>query len=383
MNDRIRLLIVDDHEMFAESLSRLLGMDADVEVIGVAGSARAGLDRAMADKPDVVLMDFQLPDMDGAAATRLLKAIRPEMKVIALTGSDRSGAYYAMAEAGSSAWIRKTRAVQDLLAAVHNVHRGDVVINDELAALPRIEELVLHYQPVLELATGRILGFEALVRWAHPTRGIVYPDGFLPLAEETGFIDAIGAWVCGEATRQLAKWQHLSEPDTRLWMSVNLSATNLNRPQIVRDVLCYVEDAGIAPGDLIIEITEMVLLDDTRETAARLGALHEIGVRLALDDFGTAFSSLSYLRRFPFDVLKIDTSFTAELPGSPRCMLLVEAIQQLASSIGLLGIAEGIERPEQAEALMNIGWEVGQGYLYSRAVEAAACVAMLEEKQAR
>jgi EAL domain-containing protein (putative c-di-GMP-specific phosphodiesterase class I) len=235
----------------------------------------------------------------------------------------------------------------------------------------------VHHQPVVDLNTERIVGFEALVRWAHPARGLVMPDQFLPLAEQTGYITQIGHRVAAEATRQLAAWQRRSGAEPRLWMSVNVSAVGLERPDVVDRVVEFVEVAGIRPEDLIIEITESVLLGDAEDTLQTMKRLKDNGVRLALDDFGTAFSSLSYLRQFPFDELKIDTSFTAELPESSRSMLLMQAIHQLAASIGLEGVAEGIEREEQADALRDAGWELGQGYLYSRPVDADACGPLL------
>ncbi len=356
--------------MVAESLVRLLAEDPEIEVIGAVATASAGLERAFTEQPDVVLMDFVLPDMDGAAATRLLKERCPAIKVITLTGADRPGAYFAAMEAGTSAWVRKTKSVQELRLAVHRVYRGESVANDELSTLPTLDQLAVHYQPILELATGDIVGFEALVRWQHPERGLIPPADFLPRAEETGFINALGRHVGEIACHQLASWRQRLGAGRNLWVSVNVSAAEVSHASLTDAVAKVIDTSGITPRDLILEITESVLMQDAESASVQLKRLKGLGVRLALDDFGTGYSSLSYLRQFPFDVVKIDTSFTSELPHSPRAMLLAEAVHRLTEALGMLGIAEGVERPEQARALTDIGWECAQGFLYSRPVEA-------------
>jgi EAL domain-containing protein (putative c-di-GMP-specific phosphodiesterase class I) len=373
----IRVLIIDDHEMFAESLVRVLGEDPQIRVIGSVATAVAGLDRARAEQPDIVLMDFGLPDMDGAVATRRLKEMCPDVKVITLTGSEQPGAYVAAMEAGSKAWVRKTRAVEELRLAVYSVFRGETVPNDEMADLPTPEELVVHYQPIVELASEAVVGFEALVRWQHPERGLIPPGDFLPRAERTGFIAEVGRVVAGRACRQLVEWQQQLQPDDELWMSVNVSASGLTRPSLCGDVARIIEASGIAPSNLVFEITESVLMEDPDSALVHMERLKSLGVRFALDDFGTGYSSLAYLQRFPFDHLKLDMSFTSALPQSSRAMRLVEAIHQVATALDMRGIAEGVERPEQARALRDLGWEFAQGFLYSRPVEAAAAAGLI------
>lgn len=372
----IRVAIVDDHALLTESLVRLIGEDPAVLVVGTAGSASAGIDLAVRERADVVLMDYSLPDMDGASATRLLRDASPEVAVIMITGSERQGAYSAAMEAGCAAWVRKTRALQDLLDAIHRVAAGDRVPTTEYEELPDLRELVVHYQPVLQLTDRRVVGFEALVRWQHPREGLLPPSRFLPLAEETGHIVDIGWHVTRQALRDLRAWQREAPSEPPLWVAVNLSAVGIAVPHLAQQVGEVVAAAGTDPADLVFELTETALLDDTPLIAENMRALKAVGVRLALDDFGTAFSSLSYLRRFPFDHVKIDTSFTAELPDTTRAVLLVESIQQLANSLGATGVAEGIERPEQAECLVKMGWGLGQGFLYSRAVPFAQASAL-------
>ncbi len=322
-SDLVRVLVVDDHEMVAKSLVRLLGEDPTISIIGAESTGQAGITRALAEHADVVVMDFQLPDMDGAAATRELLRGAPGIKVIGLSGSERVGAYRAAMDAGCSAWIRKTSAVEELLEAVRRVRLGQTIESHALDDLPGLDELVVHYQPIIELSTEAIVGFEALVRWNHPSRGYCSPPiSFL--------------WPSRPAT----SWR---------------SAMGLSEPSIVDSVAAVIRESRINPADFVIEITETVLADDTPETRENAEGLKALGVALSLDDFGTGFSSLPYLRQFPFDFLKIDTSFTADLPHLLRSVLLVEVVKQAADHLGLKAIAEGIERQDQADCLVAAG----------------------------
>jgi len=370
----IRVLLVDDHELLVESLVRLLSDDPLISVIGTETTAIAGIERAAEERPQVVVMDYSLPDLDGACATRLLKKRHPEIAVIMLTGADQPRSYSAAIDAGCQAWIRKTRASSDLRDAICRVAAGESVRAEEYEALPPLDELVVHYQPILELAGRRVVGFEALVRWQHPERGLLLPGRFLPFAEATGYITDIGRRVTTEATLALREFQRISRASVPLWMSVNVSAVGISTSGIVEGFQEVLEATCVDPRTVVIEITETSMLGESFEIEENVRRLKALGFRLSLDDFGTAFSSLSYLRRFPFDHVKLDTSFTADLPSVPRAILLVESILHLAATMGATGIAEGIERPEQARCLIDLGWELGQGFLFSPAVPfAEAC----------
>jgi EAL domain-containing protein (putative c-di-GMP-specific phosphodiesterase class I) len=373
----IRVVVIDDHEMILESMVRLLRDDPQITVVGTALTAEQGIRVTQEERPDIVIIDYSLTDMDAPDAIRILRAVHPEVKVITFSGSDRPGALYASMRAGSSGWVNKTRAIQKLRNAVHDVASGRPVSNEEVESLPPLDQLVLHYQPIVALADGRIVGFEALVRWQHPERGLLSPNAFLPLAQETGFIVEIDRWVWEHAANQLREWQHRFPLTPNLFMSVNMSVTDLSDPGLVESISGIIRHAGIEPVDLVIEVTESVLLDDTEQTMDFFVQLKDLGVRLALDDFGTAFSSLSYVRRFPFDHLKLDISFISELPNSLRAMLLVEEICHLSTSMKMRSIAEGIEQREQADALLAIGCECGQGYLFSPPVSASDCEKLL------
>jgi EAL domain-containing protein (putative c-di-GMP-specific phosphodiesterase class I) len=371
-----RVVLIDDHEMILESLVRLLRDERRITVVGTALDATTGIELARREKPDVIVIDYLLPDMDAASAIEILRRENAEIKVITLSGSQQPGALFASMRAGSSAWVNKTRAVQELRDTILRVAAGFVVTSSELDALPSLDELVVHFQPVVALLSGRIVGFEALVRWQHPRRGLLYPEAFLPVAEATGFIIELDQWVWEQAATQLRQWRE--QYPLPLYMSMNLSARDLSMSNLFSSIAEIVERTSVDPGDLIFEITESVLLDDSDETIEFLASLKRLGARLSLDDFGTAFSSLSYVRRFPFDQLKLDISFTSELPDSPRSMLLVEEICHLATSMKMNVVAEGIERREQFDALCDIGCDFGQGYLFSPALPANECASLIE-----
>jgi EAL domain-containing protein (putative c-di-GMP-specific phosphodiesterase class I) len=373
----ITVVIVDDHEMILQSMVRLLSADPAIDVVGTALTGAEGIEVTRRLTPDVLVIDFHLPDMDAPEAIRLLRDADCVTKVVTISGSERSGALYASIRAGSAAWVRKTRAIHELREAIRHVATGTPYENEEMAALPSEEQLVVHYQPIVSLTDGHVVGFEALVRWMHPERGLLFPDSFLSYAEETGYVEVIDRWVREQAIRQLAKWQEEFPIEPPLWMSVNLSASDILDPELFHSITETLASSHVHPNTLVVEITESVLLDDTEATMTFLAKLNEIGVRLALDDFGTAFSSVSYIRRFPFDHLKLDISFTAEITSSVRSRLLVEEIWHMTDSMKMMGIAEGIEQAEQLSALVDIGFEFGQGYLFSQAVSASECATLL------
>jgi diguanylate cyclase (GGDEF)-like protein len=236
-------------------------------------------------------------------------------------------------------------------------------------------QFVLHYQPIVILETGEITGVEALVRWQHPRRGLLMPGQFIALAEESGLIVPLGAWVLREACRQARVWHDRfasRDPGTPpLAMTVNISARQLHTPQLVVDVGIALEESRIDPHALILELTESVLTEQTPAVLATLQSLKALGVRLAIDDFGTGYSSLSYLQRFPIDILKIAKPFVDEVGKETGRQGLAQAIINLGSTLAVRTIAEGIEQPDQRSQLRALGCELGQGYHFSRPATAA------------
>ncbi|HVR84861.1 MAG TPA: EAL domain-containing protein, partial [Planctomycetota bacterium] len=238
-------------------------------------------------------------------------------------------------------------------------------------------EFVVHYQPILSLEDGRVTSCEALVRWNHPTRGLVGPGEFIPLAEESGVITSLGEWVLKTACGQAKAWQEAGLP--ALSVAVNLSARQFRTTDLCGTVRQALEATGLEAGRLELELTESVIMDGADEAAATLQKLKDLGVRLSLDDFGTGYSSLSYLKRFPFNTLKMDRSFVSELPRKSEDTAIAKAIIALAHGLSLSVIAEGVETLEQLEFLRTHECDEAQGFLFSRAISAEQFGALLRD----
>jgi diguanylate cyclase (GGDEF)-like protein/PAS domain S-box-containing protein len=261
--------------------------------------------------------------------------------------------------------------------AMHDAVVAKLSLEAEIRRAIDREEFVVHYQPIVRLATGEITGAEALVRWQHPTRGLVAPLEFIPLAEETGLIVPLGAWVLRQACRQLAEWQRLRGGGEPFTMSVNISSRQLVRDVIADEVAAAVDESGIRASWLILEVTETVLMADPVAAATALGHIRDLGVRVALDDFGSGYSSLSHLRRFPIDIVKIDKSFVDDVATEGARSAIARGIIDLGKAMQIETVAEGIEHDEQAETLRELGCVLGQGFFFAKALGAEAWADML------
>jgi diguanylate cyclase (GGDEF)-like protein/PAS domain S-box-containing protein len=259
-------------------------------------------------------------------------------------------------------------------ASMHEQLLARLDLENRLREAVHRGELRLHLQPVIEVPTRRLAGVEALVRWEDPERGLQAPGAFVPLAEETGLITEIDRWVLLEACRAVRQWQESSPGSAPSWVSVNLSAANLEVTDLTDRVAYALAVSGLSPRCLVLELTETVLMRDIAVTTQRLEELRELGVQIAIDDFGTGYSSLGYLRDIPVDVLKIDRSFITGLVTVPRQQELVSAVVQLGHTLGLKVVAEGIEEENQLTALEAMGCRYAQGYHLGRPAPAAALI---------
>jgi EAL domain-containing protein (putative c-di-GMP-specific phosphodiesterase class I) len=230
----------------------------------------------------------------------------------------------------------------------------------------------LVYQPVVALDTELIVGFEALLRWQHPTLGMVPPDVFIPIAERSGLIDPIGRWVLDEACTTVAAWHMTTPTDPPLSIAVNLSGRQLASEDLVMQVTDALQQSGLAPSSLILEMTETSLVQDPVGATRALHALRALGIRLAIDDFGTGYSSLSYLRQFPVDILKLDRSFVETITNSDHVPPIVRGLLDLGRTLNLEIVAEGVERGVQRDRLRLEECDLAQGYLFARPMSAAA-----------
>jgi diguanylate cyclase (GGDEF)-like protein len=384
----VLLIDIDDFKMVNDSMGHAVG---DQLLYEIAQRLRAH-SRAASDLPArlggdefAVLLDIDDAEEAEEAATRILHELSEPFKVgehqllanasvgVALAGPGDSGdevlrnadiAMYAAKAAGKAVWARfEPRMRQDV---VNHARLGSELHN----AIIR-HELFLLYQPVFDMTTGRIAGAEALVRWKHPVRGLVSPADFIPVAERSGLIVPLGAFVLREACEQLSRWQAAHGDAAIASINVNVAARQLREASFVDDVAQVLRDTGLSPRHLVLEVTESSVLDG-RQVRDSLEALHEMGVRLALDDFGTGQSSLSLLRAFPVDVLKLDKSFVDGIcDGEDKGRLAVAAaVSQLAEYLQLKAVAEGIETQAQADRLHEMGYRFGQGYHMARPLPA-------------
>ena len=295
------------------------------------------------------------PD-DGNDADQLLK--NADMALYRAKGDGRGGFHFFEAEMDAKAQARR-------------------VLELDLRKAIAVGEFEVFYQPIVNLAENRISGFEALVRWNHPTRGRVPPNEFIPLAEETGLVIAIGDWVVRQACSEATTWP----PDLRV--AVNVSPVQFRSRGLASTVMSAIAAAGLRPDRLELEVTETVLMHNNDATMTMLHQLRSLGVRISMDDFGTGYSSLSYLRSFPFDKIKIDQTFVRDLIAKPDSVAIIRAVVGLGRSFGMTTTAEGVETREQLDQMRLEGCTEVQGYFYSRPVPRAEIPQLLSSFPSR
>jgi diguanylate cyclase (GGDEF)-like protein/PAS domain S-box-containing protein len=298
-----------------------------------------------------------------SASIGLLTIVDPEAEPEAVLRDADAAASRAKARGGGH--------VEVFDPAIRTAVVARLELEEELRRGLAEDELVVHHQPVVTLE-GRIVGFEALVRWEHPTRGLVPPGSFIPVAEQTGLVLPLGRFVLDGALRQLARWR-VERPEAYDWtIAVNLSGRQLAEPGLVEEVREVIARHGLAPADLRLELTESMLMSGQHEIGEAIGDLRELGVRLSVDDFGTGYSSLVYLRRFPVDVLKLDRQFVQDVAHDQVDRAIVRSMIGLAHELGMQTVAEGVETLHQLEVLRSLGCDAGQGFYWSAALPAEA-----------
>jgi diguanylate cyclase (GGDEF)-like protein len=341
------------------------------------------------DEFAILLEELREPGDAARAAQRLLDALKApfelrdrEFFISASIGiaAGKVDAETLLRDADLAMYRAKSRGKGRYAAYEPSMHTAIVerleLEVDLKRALER-EELGVVYQPIFNLVDGTVTGVEALVRWHHPTRGVVMPESFVPLAEESGLIGELGRWVLQKACHQGALWRAKYPGHPGLGIGVNISGAQLREPGLVQEVADALSDSQLDPTGLTLEITETALMETFDNAIEQIDALNELGVELAIDDFGTGYSSLRYLRRLPLDVMKIERSFIGGIGGPGEEAELLRAIIDLARIFGLHVVAEGIERPEQRERLLELGCKLGQGHLLSEPLDAPGTDALL------
>ena len=346
------------------------------------------------DEFAVLVEDVDNHDEVIRLANRIMKVLRQPITVAAkkVSATASIGITFGINGSTSEQLLRNADLAMYLAKAQGKDRYEEFQDQMHTAVLARLEleadlrkavlarEFVVHYQPIFDVETGAIVGFEALVRWQHPTRGLLQPDSFIPFAEEIGVIETIDRFVLARACSQVRAWQDDGLVATNLLVSVNLSAREITDSGIKDSVARSLDESGFDPKHLILEITESAVMSDIEVAVHNLELLRTLGLRIAIDDFGTGYSSISHLERLPIDILKIDKSFLNVITKRDNMPDLAQAIVQLAQTLGLVPIAEGVERSEQASRLRKLGCRLAQGYLLGMPLDAAATEALLRTR---
>jgi diguanylate cyclase (GGDEF)-like protein/PAS domain S-box-containing protein len=392
---------LDDFKTVNDSLGHAAGDTVLLEVAQrISASVRAADTAARFGGDEFAILLEGVTDLQSAAETadRILESLSVPVTVAHNELMIRASLGISIAESGTATdadeLIRNADAAMYIAKgegkggyrifepAMHERVLARLQLQADLQLALEREEFELHYQPLVRLADSEVTGVEALLRWHHPTRGLIPPDDFIPFAEETGLIVPIGRWVLREGCRQAKTLRQQITDSPPPSIGINLSVKQLFHKDIIRDVTKALIDAELEPSALILEITESVMMTDTDLAVKRLGELHDLGVRLAMDDFGTGYSSLSYLSRFPIDILKMDRSLLAA-GASPVTSGLATAVLGLGETFQLEVVAEGIEYSEQSTTLRDLGCETGQGFFFARPMAHDQLIEFMRARRAK
>ncbi|NWC88599.1 EAL domain-containing response regulator [Pseudomonas reactans] len=391
------LLIVDDEPQVRKLLETLLHHEGYQTVS--ASSGEEALQVVAQQAPDLILLDIMMPGMDGYEVASQLKSddATAGIPIIMLSALSDPGARVSGLESGAEEFLSKPIERIELSLRVRNLLRltahGERADNLRQALQPDVDrrdletalrqavernEFIVHYQPKVELATGQLCALEALLRWDRPGHGAVSPAVFVPVLESLGLIVPVGRWVIEAVCQQIAAWQRSAIGAVEV--SVNVSGHQLIEGDLIADIARILVQTGVEPHWLEVELTEGSLMENTQHTIFSLQRLHDMGVKISIDDFGTGYSSLAYLRRFPIDTLKIDIAFIREVTSNPQDAAITRTIIELAHSLNLRVVAEGVETQAQLAFLKAAGCDQIQGYLFSRPLPVATLERLLLER---
>jgi EAL domain-containing protein (putative c-di-GMP-specific phosphodiesterase class I) len=366
-----RLLVVDDEPAFGRLVKKVAeGMGFEVVA---TEDPRAFAKTARSWHPDVIITDLNMPGVDGIQLLRSLAADKCAASIVLASGSDSKVLEAAM-QLGRERGLKMSDVLQkpvrvdtlrDLLGKLRPVTK--TLLSDDLGNAILADHLFLEYQPKLDLKLGRFTGVEALVRWRHPEHGLIRPDQFIPLAEQTELIHRLTDWVVASAVQQSALWR---AENLALDVAVNISAKDIEDLDLPDRLQQHCSDAGVAPASIIIELTETGAMREAVQMMDVLTRLRLKGFTLSIDDFGTGYSSLVQLQKMPFSEVKIDRAFVMQMMSNKDCKVIVEIIIDLARRLGLESVAEGVEEEAALNCLAELGCDVAQGYHLSRPVAA-------------
>ena len=390
-----KILVIEDEQIIRENILKLLKAEG-FDVTGAENGAQ-GLNAAVSNLPDVIICDVMMPELDGYGVLMALRSnpVTATLPFVFLTGkAERSEMRQGM-ELGADDYLTKPFTKAELVGAIssrlkkqeavaeqYNTLRAQscALIQDAADKLEQIktslcdalerEEFQVYYQPQVNVQTGKIMSAEALIRWLHPEKGLISPAQFIPSAEATGFIVELGEWVLQTACRQMQVWQNAGFSGLRV--AVNLSARQFHQPDLSSRVAQILAEIGLEPRSLELELTESLMVEDPPSAIATLQQLKSLGVSISIDDFGTGYSSLSYLAQYPFDTLKIDRCFISNITHGCTNAAIVKAIIEMAHSLCLEVIAEGVETEAEKDFLGRYKCDTMQGYFFSPPLPAGA-----------
>jgi len=395
----LKILVIEDDELIRETLLQLL--ESHSYRVIVAQNGRVGVQMALSEIPDLILCDVQMPEQDGYEVLGTLRqnSLAATIPFIFLTARDAKADFRQGMELGADDYLTKPFTKAELLGAIASrLSKRQTITQPLTVALQQAEarlkdlandstttnavspeklaleallrralaqgEFQVYYQPQVDIATGQIIGAEALVRWQNPDRGIISPAEFIPLAEDTGLIIPIGEWVLLSACAQTASW--LAAGFSPFRISVNLSARQLSDPQLKARIVQILETTGLEPANLELEMTESAVVENATVAGTTLNELKALGIRIAVDDFGTGYATLGYLKQFAFDSLKIDQIFVRKANEDAQNAAITTAVILLGHSLNMTVVAEGVETEAELAFLKDQQCDIMQGYLFSR-----------------